>query len=27
LGEKTSTFSSFTETAPAPMKSGTFTLT
>ena len=26
LGQKTSTYSSFTETAPAPMKSGTFTL-
>ena len=26
LGEKTATSSTFTETAPAPMKSGTFTL-
>ena len=26
LGEKTSTYSTFTETAPAPMKSGPFTL-
>jgi hypothetical protein len=27
LGQKTTTFSTFTETAPAPMKSGTFALT
>lgn len=27
LGEETSTSSTFTETAPAPMKTGTFTLT